>query len=89
MSRISRLLSASLTHLKRWICNIGIDYHTIGYRTGEMAAQILKGEKSPSDIKPEYPPEIQLFINKGAAEEQAVEWKSEWDEEAQLVEAAE
>ncbi|WP_067728007.1 ABC transporter substrate-binding protein [Oceanobacillus damuensis] len=64
----------------------GIDYHTIGYRTGEMAAEILTGEKSPSDIPAEYPPEIQLFINKQAAEEQGIEWNTEWDEMAQFVE---
>ncbi|WP_087973742.1 ABC transporter substrate-binding protein [Oceanobacillus rekensis] len=64
----------------------GIDYHTIGYRTGEMAAEILTGEKSPSDLPAEYPPEIQLFINKQGAEEQGVEWNSEWDDKAQFVE---
>jgi putative tryptophan/tyrosine transport system substrate-binding protein len=64
----------------------GIDYHTIGYRTGEMAAQILQGEKKPSDFPVEYPPEIQLFINKQAAEEQNVEWNDEWDNTAQFVE---
>ncbi|HLR62867.1 MAG TPA: ABC transporter substrate-binding protein [Lentibacillus sp.] len=64
----------------------GIDYHTIGYRTGEMAAEILKGEKTPQDFPVEYPPEIQLFINKQAAEEQGVEWNDSWDEEAELVE---
>ncbi|MFC4023433.1 ABC transporter substrate binding protein [Oceanobacillus longus] len=64
----------------------GIDYHTIGYRTGEMAVEILTGEKSPSDFPAEYPPEIQLFMNKQAAEEQGIEWNSEWDDQAQFVE---
>ncbi|PAV28894.1 BMP family ABC transporter substrate-binding protein [Virgibacillus profundi] len=63
----------------------GIDYYTIGYRTGEMAVEILTGEKSPKDIPAEYPPKIELFINKQAAEEQGIEWQSEWDE-AKLVE---
>ncbi|HLS07517.1 ABC transporter substrate-binding protein [Lentibacillus sp.] len=71
---------------KGGFATFGIDYHTIGYRTGEMAADILTGEKEPNDIPPEYPPEIELFINQQAAEEQGVEWKDEWDEEAQLVE---
>ncbi|MGP4071083.1 ABC transporter substrate-binding protein [Piscibacillus sp. B03] len=74
---------------KGGFATFGIDYHTIGYRTGEMAAEILKGEKSPSDIKPEYPPEIQLFINKEAAEAQGVEWNDAWDDEAEFVETAE
>lgn len=65
----------------------GIDYHTIGYRTGEMAAEILSGEKSTKDIPVEYPPEIQLFINKQAGEEQGVEWDDTWDEEAEFVES--
>ncbi|MGJ9458309.1 ABC transporter substrate-binding protein [Oceanobacillus sp. CF4.6] len=64
----------------------GIDYHTIGYRTGEMAVEILTGEMSPSDFPAEYPPEIQLFMNKQAAEEQGIEWNSEWDDQAQFVE---
>ena len=64
----------------------GIDYFTIGYRTGEMAVEILKDGKSPSDISPEYPPEMQLFINKEAAEVQGVEWNDDWDDEAEFVE---
>lgn len=64
----------------------GIDYFTIGYRSGEMAALVLKGEKAVGDIGAESPPEMQLFINKNAAEAQGVEWNSEWDEIAQFVE---
>ncbi|MFC2949028.1 ABC transporter substrate-binding protein [Virgibacillus sediminis] len=71
---------------KGGFATFGIDYHTIGYRTGEMAAEILTGKKDPSEIPPEYPPEIQLFINKEGAEEQGVEWKDEWEESADLVE---
>ncbi|MEI3606992.1 ABC transporter substrate-binding protein [Pseudogracilibacillus sp. SE30717A] len=64
----------------------GIDYHTIGYRTGEMAVEILKGDKTPSEIAVEYPPAIQLFINKGAAEAQGIEWNDDWDNDAEFVE---
>ncbi|WP_099157697.1 ABC transporter substrate-binding protein [Virgibacillus ndiopensis] len=71
---------------KGGFATFGIDYYTIGYRSGEMAAAILTGEKKPSDIPVEYPPEIQLFINKQGAEEQGVEWNPEWDETAQFVE---
>src|SRR5690625_2963093 len=42
----------------------GIDYYTIGYRTGEMAVEILTGEKTPEEIPVEYPPAMQPFINK-------------------------
>jgi len=65
----------------------GIDYFTIGYRTGEMAVEILQDGKSPSDIKPEYPPEMQLYINKEAAEIQGVEWNDDWDDSAEFVES--
>lgn len=64
----------------------GIDYYTIGYRTGEMAVEILKGEKTTKDIPVEYPKDIHLFINKNAAEEQGIEWNDEWDEIAEIVE---
>lgn len=67
----------------------GIDYFTIGKRTGEMAVEILKDGKSTKDIPVEYPPEIQLFINKEAAEEQGIEWNADWNEDAQFVETAE
>lgn len=72
---------------KGGFATFGIDYHTIGYRAGEMAAAILTGEKTTSDFPVEHPKEIQLFINKKAAEEQGVEWNAEWDEKAQFVEA--
>ena len=60
----------------------GIDYYTIGYRSGEMAADILTGEKQPNEIAVEYPPAMQLFINKEAATEQNITWQDAWDEEA-------
>lgn len=61
----------------------GIDYYTIGYRSGEMAVEILTGEKTPSELNVEYPPEIALFINREAAEAQGVEWHADWDEAAE------
>lgn len=63
----------------------GFDYYSIGYRTGEMAAEILKEGKDPSEIPAEYPPELKLFINKDAAEVQGIEWNDEWDD-AEFVE---
>ncbi|MDY0409601.1 ABC transporter substrate-binding protein [Virgibacillus soli] len=64
----------------------GIDYYTIGYRTGEMAVEILKDGKKTADIPVENPQEIQLYINKEAAEAQGVEWNDEWDDMAKYVE---
>ncbi|MDL4841171.1 ABC transporter substrate-binding protein [Aquibacillus rhizosphaerae] len=67
----------------------GIDYHTIGYRAGERAVEVLTGEKTTADIPVEIPPAMQLFINKGAAEEQGIEWNEEWDDIAQFLETVE
>ncbi|MDC3417123.1 ABC transporter substrate-binding protein [Aquibacillus salsiterrae] len=71
---------------KGGFATFGVDYFTIGYRAGEMAVEVLTGEKTTADIPVEYPPNMQLFINKGAAEEQGVEWNEDWDEDAQLLE---
>lgn len=65
----------------------GFEYYDIGYRTGEMAVSILKGEKSVADIAPEYPGEIDLYINKEAAEAQGIDWQDAWDE-ANVVETS-
>lgn len=67
----------------------GIDYHSIGYRSGEMAAEILTGDKTTEDFPVEHPEEIQLYINKQAAEEQGIEWNDEWDDLAEFVESEE
>lgn len=71
---------------KGGFASFGIDYFVIGYRTGEMAVDILTGEKTAADIDVEYPPAIQLFINKEAAEAQGVEWNDDWDDDAQFIE---
>ncbi|MEI3614047.1 ABC transporter substrate-binding protein [Pseudogracilibacillus sp. SO30301A] len=70
---------------KGGFATFGIDYFTIGYRTGEMAAEILSGEKTAGEIDVEYPPEIQLYINKEAAEAQGIEWNEDWDD-AEFIE---
>lgn len=74
---------------KGGFATFGIDYFKIGYRTGEIAVEILKGEKDPSDIPVEYPEEIKLIINKEAAEKQGVKWHDEWDELAEFLETNE
>ncbi|MHA6252238.1 ABC transporter substrate-binding protein [Oceanobacillus sp. CAU 1775] len=70
---------------KGGFATFGIDYFSIGYRSGEMAAEILIGDKTTKDFPAEYPKETQLFINKQAAEEQAIEWNDEWDDIAEFV----
>jgi len=64
----------------------GIDYYSIGYRTGEMAAEVLSGEKTTADIPSEYPADMQLFINQDAADAQSIEWHEDWDDLAELFE---
>lgn len=64
----------------------GIDYYQLGFRTGEMAVEILTGDKTTKDMPVEYPEDIHLLINKEAAEEQGVEWNEAWDDIATFVE---
>lgn len=64
----------------------GVDFFSIGQKAGEMAAAILKGEKTPSELNVEIPPELPLLINKKAAEEQGIEWNTEWDNTADIIE---
>lgn len=73
---------------KGGFATFGIDYYSIGYRSGEMAVEILTGEKTTKDFPAEYPEDIQLFINKQAGEEQAIEWNDEWDDLAEFVDPA-
>ena len=64
----------------------GIDFHSIGHRSGEMAAEILTGDKEAGELDVEYPEELKLIINKEAADAQGVEWNDDWDEDAELLE---
>src|SRR5699024_5240720 len=36
----------------------GIDYYTIGYRTGEMAVEVLEEGKDPASMEVEYPEDM-------------------------------
>ncbi|QFT89210.1 ABC transporter substrate binding protein [Bacillus sp. THAF10] len=62
----------------------GFSYYDLGYETGLMAVQILKGEKKPSEIPVAYPQNLKLVINTNAAEAQGVEIKEEWTEIAEF-----
>lgn len=63
----------------------GFDYVDIGYEAGLMAAQILKGEKEPSQIPVQYPQNLKLVINKKAAADMNVELKEEWNDLAEFI----
>ncbi|PWA09062.1 BMP family ABC transporter substrate-binding protein [Pueribacillus theae] len=64
----------------------GTSYYDLGYQTGKMAIQILKGEKTPDQIPAEYPSgDLDLLINKKAAEDMGVKLKPEWDDIAEYL----
>ncbi|MCX8047649.1 MAG: ABC transporter substrate-binding protein [Anoxybacillus gonensis] len=54
----------------------GFDYYDIGYEAGLMAADILEGKKKPAELPVQYPQKLKLVINKKAAEEMGVTWRS-------------
>lgn len=63
----------------------GFDYFDIGYEAGEMAAQILKGEKKAGDLPVQYPQKLKLLINKDAASKMGIEIKEEWNSMAEFT----
>ncbi|WP_028785133.1 ABC transporter substrate-binding protein [Thalassobacillus devorans] len=68
------------------VAGSGFSYKDLGYETGEMAAQVLDGDKEPSEIPVSYPKNLKLVINKEAAEAQGLEIKEEWGEIAEFYE---
>ena len=66
----------------------GIDYYSLGYKTGEMAVKILKGEAEPATMPIEYAneDELALVINKGEADLIGLEIPQEMLETAKIVE---
>lgn len=63
----------------------GFDYDEIGYKAGEMAVQVLKGEKTTGELSVEYPPNLRLVMNKKAAEEMNIQWKDVWNDLADEI----
>ncbi|WP_342431885.1 ABC transporter substrate-binding protein [Neobacillus sp. FSL H8-0543] len=64
----------------------GFEYFDIGYQSGLMAVEILKGNKKASEMPVELPKSLTLMINKKAAEAQGVEVKEEWKELGEFYE---
>ena len=76
------LMVAELDSVKRGgLAAFGFEYYDLGYETGEMAAQILKGEKEPATFPVQVPSELKFVINKEAAEKLGIEIKDEWNAE--------
>ncbi|QED47684.1 ABC transporter substrate-binding protein [Cytobacillus dafuensis] len=79
------LFVGELDSMKRGaVAASGFSYYDLGYQTGKMAAEILKGNKKPSEIPVELPSSLTLMINKKAAEEQGLEVKQEWEKIAEF-----
>ncbi len=50
------------------LISLGVDYYQIGYQTGEMAVEILNGEKTISDMQVEFQSDITTYYNSLTAE---------------------
>jgi putative tryptophan/tyrosine transport system substrate-binding protein len=64
----------------------GFDYFDIGYEAGEMAVQILKEGKKPSELPVQYPQNLKLQLNKKAAQEMNIQWQDPWNSLAEIIE---
>lgn len=62
----------------------GFEYHDLGYTTGKMAVEILKGKK-PSEISVGFPESLELVINKAAAEQEGITLTEEMLKDAKIV----
>jgi putative tryptophan/tyrosine transport system substrate-binding protein len=62
----------------------GFDYHDLGYTTGKMAVEILKGTK-PSEMPVGFPENLELFVNKKAAKEEGVNLTEDMLKDAKIV----
>lgn len=50
------------------LTTFGIDYHSLGKQTAEMAVKILKGKAKPADLAVETSKELKLVVNSDMAE---------------------
>lgn len=66
------------------LATLGIDYHLLGYQTGEMAMRILDGE-DPATMPVETQEVVKLIVNIGAAERMGVELPEDLIDEADEV----
>ncbi len=62
----------------------GFEYYDLGYATGKMAIEVLKGKK-PSDIPVGFPDKVDLVINQKAAEAQGITLTDEMKKNAILL----
>ena len=55
------------------LISLGADYYKIGYQTGEMAVQILNGEKTISDFPIGFQEDVDIYYNSQTAQEIGIE----------------
>ncbi|MGG3837455.1 ABC transporter substrate-binding protein [Paenibacillus thiaminolyticus] len=65
--------------------SIGFQYYDLGYTTGKMAVEVLKGA-SPADIPVQFSEKLDLMINPKAAEAQGITLTEEMTQGAILIE---
>lgn len=64
----------------------GVNYIDLGYQTGQMALKILEEGVPASDIAPQFPnQDLQLTINREAAEKMGIEILDEWEDIANFI----
>lgn len=63
----------------------GFEYYDLGYQTGQMAIEILKNGKKPSDIPVNFPESLGLVINQKAAAAQGITLTDEMKKNAKIV----
>lgn len=69
---------------------VGFSYYEHGYQSGEMAVEILKNGKKPSELSVTFPQEFDLILNLKAAADQGIEvtdaMKATVEDEANIIE---
>lgn len=63
----------------------GFEYFDLGYKTGQMAVEILKNGKKSGEIPVGYPESVELVINSKAAAAQGVELTDAMKKQAKLL----
>lgn len=63
------IVAGSIDHTEQGgLATYGIDYHSLGRQTGQMAVEILENGTAPTDIPVETAQELELFVNEEMAE---------------------
>lgn len=63
------IVAGSIDHTAEGgLATYGIDYHSLGKQTGQMALDILKNDTTPANISVETAQELDLFVNEDMAD---------------------